>query len=265
MQIDRGAYRLRFYPSSLSSLYWSNPLERVDEEDLMRTLIGPGDVVVDVGANIGALTLTASVMVGSSGKVYAFEPHPLTFGYLRGNLEMNGVSNVVCQNVCLGESEGIVTFSSNSSDDQNSVSDDEGGVSVVLKRLDDVVDDARRIAVLKVDVEGYEMAVFRGASSVLRRSECVLYESWEGLAQKYGHSTSEINEYLRSFGFVILRQHNGVVHPVSANNVSDACDNLFAVRDVGSFARRVGALGWAVKIGDVHLDGEMSGLEAEKR
>ncbi len=83
-------------------------LEREEEDDLaiIRKLLKPGDVFVDCGANIGLWSLVASSVVGSRGKVFAFEPNPLTFRKLINNLEYNDNATIVAFNVALGNNQG---------------------------------------------------------------------------------------------------------------------------------------------------------------
>ena len=76
--------------------------------DFLLQCIGPGDVVLDVGANIGALTTPFAKRVGESGRVYAFEPQRIVFQYLCANLALNQISNTVCYNKGVGERSGVV-------------------------------------------------------------------------------------------------------------------------------------------------------------
>ena len=74
------------------------------EPALWRKLVKPGDTVLDIGANIGALTLPLSDMVGPTGRVFAFEPHPQNFMLLKQNC--SGRSNIRCWDVALGADTG---------------------------------------------------------------------------------------------------------------------------------------------------------------
>lgn len=67
---------------------------------------------VNVGANVGALSLTASRIIGLSGKVFSIEAHPTTVKYLRGNVRLNAADNVVVIHAAVGDHEGSVKFSS---------------------------------------------------------------------------------------------------------------------------------------------------------
>src|SRR5437016_3534370 len=75
-------YKLKFYPTTLSLCLWLNPYDRSTDEAFFRKYIKKTDNVVDVGANIGELTLTASSLVADDKKVFSIEAHPRIFKYL---------------------------------------------------------------------------------------------------------------------------------------------------------------------------------------
>src|SRR5260370_7902570 len=91
---------------------WCDPHFFHREESLPRKVLRPGDGFVDVGANIGALSLAASSIVGQNGHVFAVEAHPRTVEYLRGNVRLNEAENVRIIHAAVGDREGIVHFTS---------------------------------------------------------------------------------------------------------------------------------------------------------
>jgi FkbM family methyltransferase len=181
---------------ALASLSWGLPLEVHATEaigytilttgvfdpcvsETMYRLIDPGDVVVDVGANVGYLTSLAAARAGSTGEVHAFEPHPEVFALLQANVALwssAGVAPVTTHRMALSDHEGTgelnvsVNFHENMglaslSESPAQASADEL-VSVEVKRLDDVIGD-RSVGLLKIDVEGHEPEVLRGAVALL--------------------------------------------------------------------------------------------------
>jgi hypothetical protein len=82
-------YRLRFFPTSISAEKWVYPDFRKEDEDFLTSYLRNGDVVIDIGANVGTLTLTAAHLVGASGKVFSIEAHPVIFIYLKDNVALN--------------------------------------------------------------------------------------------------------------------------------------------------------------------------------
>lgn len=217
MKTPRG-YKLRFYPSSVSATMWCNPRFFERDEEVLSKNLRAGDVFVDVGANVGALSLTASKIVGLSGRVFSIEAHPTTVKYLRGNVKLNAADNVVVIHAAAGDHEGSVPFRSIRSDDQNRVVT--SGIDVPLSTLDLLLPKVA-IRLLKIDVEGFELFVLRGAQSVLERTHMIYFESWEEHFRKYGYGTSDVLSFLRDHGFEI---------GVPGNYRSDKNENLLAVR-----------------------------------
>jgi FkbM family methyltransferase len=220
-----GSYRLRFYPSACSATLWLDPDERLQDEKVLRTLLTEGDHVIDVGANIGALTLAAAGLVGPTGRVYSIEAHPRTYRYLVGNVRLNRARNVRAFSVACGRENGIVTFSDKTSDDQNAVCGE--GLGVPLCRLDDLIPETQRIALLKIDVEGYEKFVLEGAMRLLPRVESIYFESYQRHFHAFGYRLQDINRYLRGFGFTIFRRSG---EKVTDDYESVQCENLLARR-----------------------------------
>ena len=221
------SYRLRFYPTAYSATLWLNPGERLCDETVLRSLLREGDSVIDVGANIGTLTLAASKIVGASGTVYSIEGHPRTHNYLVGNLRFNKASNVKAFNVACGRETGTVRLSNKVSDDQNAVSAE--GVSVPVCKLDDLMinTDTQEIALLKIDVEGYEKFVLEGSLRLLSRVKFIYFESYEQHFAAFGYELCDIIDVLEQFRFEIYRL-NG--NKVSRDYRSVVCENLLASR-----------------------------------
>src|SRR5262249_57638786 len=77
---------------------------------VIRALLQPGTVMVDIGANIGYYTLLAAARIGSTGKVIAFEPNVDNCTLLHKSLQANDFANVVLYNVAVAEAEGAVSL-----------------------------------------------------------------------------------------------------------------------------------------------------------
>jgi len=227
LTISRDNYSLRFYPSACSASMWLDSDTGKHDEAVFRKLLRPGDIVIDVGANIGSLTLAASSLVGPTGKVFSVEAHPIIYKYLIGNLKLNNATNVTAFNVACGRESGVAHFSDNKSDDQNSISDD--GLQVPIRRLDELIEIPAQacIALLKIDVEGYEKPVLEGCTSLLARTNAVYFESWEQHVRKYGYRLAETFSLLRDFGFQIQRPGG---EPVDPDYRSVDCENLLATK-----------------------------------
>lgn len=141
-------------------------------------LLQAGMTVVDVGAHVGYYSLLAGRMVGPSGKVFAFEPDPLTFSFLKRNVEVNGLTTIVhCENVAVAEQPGEATLFigrrdrvANSLIPDGAVNQDTVKCAVVT--LDDFFEGKGWpvVDIVKIDVEGAELSVLRGMTGLSRRN-----------------------------------------------------------------------------------------------
>lgn len=153
-------------------------LHEVADMAFFMHLLRKDDLFVDIGANIGSYTLLASKVCGSDS--IAFEPDPRTFSRLKANIEVNRLSSIV-QAHCMAllDRSGRVNFSEGE-DTTNHVMEGDGGQSVRCEKLDDVIKH-RSPTAIKIDVEGAEIAVLRGAKEILRAPSLLAVEA-EGWA-----------------------------------------------------------------------------------
>jgi len=148
------------------------------EAFVLGQILAPGDLVVDVGANIGTHTLFFAKAVGERGLVLAFEPQRMVFQTLCGNVALNGLPNVSCMHVAVGAEVGKVTFPRldprapyNFGAVKASATGPGEAVDVVP--LDEF--DIQRCKLIKVDVEGMETQVLAGAKKTIERCKPVLF------------------------------------------------------------------------------------------
>lgn len=237
--IRQHGFVLRFHPANLSSQLWIDPSGREDALAFFRDYLKPGDQVVDVGANIGDTVLAAAVQVGAAGHVIGIEPHPRTFRFLRDNVALNPVTNVEVINVAVGAVPGTARFSDDRRDDMNRV--DGGTLEVPVRRLDDLIPGDDPIALLKVDVEGYEKFVFAGGPGVLERTQCVHFEVSALHFARFGYATPDVLTLLSGAGFALFRiDGRRQIVPVDLTFDTERYENLIAVRDTAEFLRRTG-------------------------
>ena len=147
------------------------------EIDLFRQLLRPGDVAVDVGANIGALTVPMARLVQPGGAIVAFEPQRAIFDILCNNLRLNALSNVSAFRRAIGRTTGTIRVPP--LDYQRT--DNFGGVALGGTSGDEVqlvtIDSLgiSRLRLLKVDVEGMEHDVITGARATIERLRPAVY------------------------------------------------------------------------------------------
>lgn len=131
-------------------------------------MIRPGDVVLDVGANVGFYSLLAARAAGKAGRVVAFEPLQRNVERLRRHLELNHLSEVEVIQAAVSDSSGVRWFSKGEYEATGRL-DSSGEIEVAALSLDDFHAQGKlpRVDVIKIDVEGAELEVLRGAARVL--------------------------------------------------------------------------------------------------
>ncbi len=176
-----------------------------------------GDVFYDVGANVGFYTMLAAELVQDTGQVYAFEPLPRNVSYLRRHVEMNCYANVRIYPLAVADREGRMNFSEGSNPSMARI-DPSGAMEVSVTSLDILVDkeQLRLPSVLKIDVEGAEYDVLRGAARLLGTCSPLIFLA------SHGRETHHLcTGYLSDLGY-----H---VRPLGAVSLEQA-DELFAYR-----------------------------------
>lgn len=150
------------------------------EVDLFRQLVRPGAALVEVGANIGALTVPLARLAGPGGRVLAVEPQRAVYNVLCANLALNGLLNVDPIRAAAGKSAGRADIAVLGYDRKTNF----GGLAlgkgmeapseqVAMIAIDDL--GLTRLDLLKVDVEGFETEVIEGARATLERLRPALF------------------------------------------------------------------------------------------
>jgi FkbM family methyltransferase len=147
------------------------------EVELFRSILRPGDVAIDVGANLGAHTIPMARLVGPTGFVFAVEPQRILFNILCGNIALNELVNVKAFPFALGREPGAirvipVDYGAEGNFGGVALGGTQGEVVPVVT-LDQVGLPKARL--IKIDVEGMELDVLLGAKEILARDRPVLY------------------------------------------------------------------------------------------
>jgi FkbM family methyltransferase len=146
---------------------------------LLRSLLRPGDVVVEVGANIGTHTLGFARMVGSDGRVIAFEPQKTLFQTLCANVALNGLTQIDCRQMAAGNEAGkliapLIDYNCPGNQGGVGLELTGDGEAVEVATLDHLLQ-LPHLRLIKIDVEGMEKAVIEGAISTLQKHRPFLY------------------------------------------------------------------------------------------
>jgi FkbM family methyltransferase len=224
-------------------------LERAHDRVVLRAmqrLIRPGDVVLDVGAHVGEISVPAARLCGAQGKVYAFEPVEESCARFMENAALNGCENILLQRTAAGERTGTVTmnvfpaaYSAWSGRGEPVYANN--GVPVAKSRRVEVpcttldefcaAQGIARISFLKVDVEGYERDVFHGAERLLkeRKIDSICFEISQIPLQGAGRTAREVFETLETAGYAAYRfEERGETFDGPVHDSKEFWTNYFA-------------------------------------
>jgi FkbM family methyltransferase len=201
---------------------------------LFKQLLRTGGTAVDVGANIGYFTLLAASLVGAKGKVIAVEAHPANFEVLSSAVQRNRLEQVLPVNVGLSDENGSAQIIMA---DQNEFANrtasmvpqpQRSGPTIPLRTLDECLDEWRldTVDLLKIDVDGFETKVLRGATQALSagRVRNVIVELDDYWLAASGSSGGELTALLERTGFREAR------HPVISFLMGATADRHFTRR-----------------------------------
>jgi FkbM family methyltransferase len=215
------------------------------ETKLVQSLVHPGDVVVDLGANIGYYTLQFAQLVGSAGKVIAFEPDPENFELLRRNVDANGYDVALERRAVSSVPGQLRLYKSALNRADNRIFDSHDGrpsLEIDAVRLDDYLRDLTRVDFIKMDIQGAEGLALDGMIALLERSPGVkiLTEFWpQGLAA-CGTPPADFLDTLARLGFKLfdvnettgrLERTNGEALVARSDLASGSHTNLLCSRE----------------------------------
>lgn len=195
---------------------------------LIRRHLRPGMTFIDVGANKGDFTLLAARLAGNSGTVISIEPAPENHSVLQRSIELNDYTNIRVLQVALSDRDGTANLQIGSTSGSHTLSPEFTGlrtVAVPTRTLDGVVAEQQlgSVDMIKIDVQGLELAVLRGASQTLRANPGIILLLD---LPKQSEKRRAIGEYLAPFGFTYFPD----------------CDELAPTRDLPATAFEVAAI-----------------------
>ena len=233
---------LKFYPTFLSRVLWINPQRSHsgdEAENFIWNYLKKDDVFIDIGANIGTTTLEASKKIGSNGKIFSFEPNPRIFKFLQGNILLNKCKNIELFNFALGSKSTNIYFSDIYTDESNSVQQNDSGIKVKMKTLDEVIPKEIKIDLIKIDTgSGYEKFVFLGATKILKNTLCVNFPAIATLCKKYNYDSKEIFDLLKQQKFTICAIFTPNILTVLPDDFEPESGDYIAIKNIDEFLKR---------------------------
>lgn len=203
------------------------------ETSIMVSLLRPGDVFIDIGANIGWHTVVAGLTVGPLGLVYAFEPERDNADLLERNAALNGLDNVKLFRCALSETTGTMKFikSVDNMGDHRiaAAGGGENAIEVPVDTLDRIVAlhgwDLSRAQIVKIDTQGAELMVCKGAQNTFAAlpERCALFVEFSpNLLLK--HSADSPEGFIRMLGFLardiyVVNRRFRTIHLISPNEL----------------------------------------------
>lgn len=175
-----------------------------EETTKYKSIIHKGDVVLDIGANIGYFTLLFARAVGSSGLVYAFEPDPTNFKLLQKNIETNGYANVKAFNYAVSDSirKGFLYLNDYNAGDGRifGSENDRKAVPIEIISLDEKFPELRPNFV-KIDTQGAEIGILKGMKNIIKFVPVLSIEYWPYGLNKTGSAGQDLCDLLTKYGF----------------------------------------------------------------
>ena len=214
------------------------------ETDLFKRQIKEGMTVVDLGAHLGYYTLIAAKLVGWRGEVFAFEPEPYNYGLLIRNIATNGYSNVIAVQKAVSNRVGSARLflSRDNSGDHRMYDSHDGRDSIEIETvtLDKFFKDkSNGIDVIKMDVQGAEMAALQGMGNIIKKNASlkIITEFWPIGLRRFAYSPEGYLNSLIEYGFQLfhINEQKEELEPIDANACMQMCSgerftNLLCLR-----------------------------------
>jgi FkbM family methyltransferase len=204
---------------------WAMGIYDLVVTEVLWRLIDPGEIAIDVGVNIGYMTTIMAKRVGKTGQVWCFEPNPEVYEELSENLknweETLGWSHIYAQKVALSNHSGVGVLSvpMRNREEASLVSPEQVMTeqtndksfkthTVFLEKLDDILKVQQPIGIMKIDVEGHELAVLQGSTDVITNQQIrdIIFEDHSGYP-------SPVSQFLEDQGYTIFRLWKGFWKP----------------------------------------------------
>ena len=197
------------------------------ESEIMRKNVREGDLVLDIGANIGYYSLLLAKLVGGNGKVYSFEPEPSNFALLKKNIEVNGYKNIIPIQKAVSESNRKIKFYlekenfgahkiHNSNKKMNSIEVDSVKLDSFFKNK------KQKINFIKMDIEGAEGKAIQGMQNLIKTNKNlkIILEFTPVSLRECGVGPEELFKMLKEFKSYNIDEHKNKINLVNPKQIT---------------------------------------------
>ena len=206
----------------------SNSAHQDGEVTLLESVLRPGMVALEGGANRGVTAVAIAKAVGDTGHVHAFEPVPEYFGWLKGNIARNRVANITAHNLALSDRNGPLDFYKHGEGSGVASAEDAEQIHVEAITIPKFVANHGivRVDFLNLDCEGSELLIFQNSRDLLiEQGPAIFCEVHRGYLEQLGHSVPQLVDFLVGLGYKVT--------PVQVNDLDDpsdvdSCSHIFA-------------------------------------
>lgn len=228
----------RMYLDEADSLQLShNLVYEAFETSFFQSELQPGQVIIDIGANIGYYTLIFARQVGAEGHIYAFEPEPENFALLQKNVALNNYHNLTLINKAVADQAGTLNLylSPTNKGDHRAYDSHDNRTCIAIEavRLDDYLETFNRpIDYIKMDIQGAEYTALLGMLKLLQRNErvCLITEFWPDGLRRAGTEPQVMLNQLLSLGFQMyhIDDEQKLIEPITSEELLNG--SLFVQR-----------------------------------
>jgi FkbM family methyltransferase len=214
--------------------------------DFIQKFLKKGMIFWDIGAHIGDLSIIASKAVGNKGEIHAFEPNPFIYELFASNIKRNKINNILIKPFAVSDVDGQLEFEifdepSVSKLKTNNLSKEKRNPKIVILvrsiSLDQYLSNNRIPNLIKVDVEGSELLVFRGMKNLLSSkdhiSPILIFEYNHENYKKFGYAGSEVLSFLKNLNYKIFyykKKQKLIPFDFKNLNLDDRDVNLIALK-----------------------------------
>jgi FkbM family methyltransferase len=228
LHLDR--FDSRFIPIEILNFQTFDPTEK----DLIFKLAGQSEIIFDIGANIGWYSLNFGILRNVS-KVFSFEPIPRTFEYLTKHIKFNNIKKIFPSNIALSDHNGEVEFFCTNletgSSSMRNIQERKDIETVICKTqtlTDFVEENDTHIDMIKCDVEGSELFVFKGGQEVIKRDKPFIFtEMLRKWSAKFNYHPDDIISLLSEIGYRCFAYENEILLEFRSINDETLPTNYF--------------------------------------